>query len=86
MMCGDWAKWGYPMPPYRVYALQDDQWQVVPFDETLLGRQSNLIWAYTESFLVRAKVTIEERIKMNQQMDERERIIVEDLKGCGNWK
>lgn len=64
-MCRDWKAWGNPMPPYRVYELQDNKWQQVTFDDKLVGREGNLLFAPPDSlFLIMKKITMQERKKI----------------------
>ncbi|CAK7009655.1 hypothetical protein [Saezia sanguinis] len=61
-MCGIWVQWGWPMPPYRQYEVQNGQWVVVPLDDKLIGRESNLTSAIVRN--QSSRLTAAERKRM----------------------
>ena len=81
-MCDDWKAWGNPIPPYRVYELQGNQWQRVPFDDNLVGRQGNLLLHEPNSWISRKEITAQERKKLDWNTGIKYKQIVDDWNGC----
>lgn len=86
-MCAEWKDWGNPMPPYRLYELHDGEWQLVPFDDQLIGRQGNLLIHEPNSLLIRQEVTAQERRRTDHNVGEKYKRVVDDWDNCGmQWR
>ena len=76
VMTGVWMEWGRPRVPYRQYEVQNGQWVVVPFDEKLLGRDTNLLAEYVGESS--SRVTIQERLKLQHNSAKRVKILTDE--------
>ena len=78
--CGIWERWGKPMPPYRQYEVQDGQWVMVPLDDKLIGRESNLTSAIVRN--QSSRLTAAERKRMAFRAGDKYRRIIDTWNNC----
>ena len=79
-MCGTWVQWGWPMPPYRQYEVQNGQWVVVPLNPDLIGQNANLLTDIVGNKSKR--VTIEDRIKLEWNSGNEYKFVDDTWNGC----
>ena len=76
VMTGVWVEWGRPRVPYRQYEVQNGQWVIVPFDEKLLGRNTNLLAEFSKK--TSSRVTVQERLKLQHNSAKRVKILTDE--------